>query len=190
MCYHISVPPPDIIKQSFEYAILPDKWEHFYHHLSGFTFAKTPVITAEVPDKIQHFHWGLIPRWVKDEEQAAKLRQWCLNATCETIYEKPAFKLLNSYSIITCPANLLFEKIHNQKKRMPVIVAKENEKKWLDFNLPEKIISSLMVPFDERKMASHTISKLITSKNENANVAEVKDNFIYNELPQLFVDGF
>ena len=33
-------------------------------------------------------HWGLIPRWAKDNSRAAKM----INARCETIREKPSFR--------------------------------------------------------------------------------------------------
>lgn len=38
---------------------------------------------------------------------------------------------INSYSIITTQANELMSKIHNIKKRMPVILKKEDEHNWL-----------------------------------------------------------
>lgn len=38
---------------------------------------------------------------------------------------------MNSYSILTTEANELMGRIHNTKKRMPVIIAPENEQDWL-----------------------------------------------------------
>lgn len=38
----------------------------------------------------------------------------------------------NTYSIITTEANPLMSEIHNTKKRMPVILKPEDEKKWLE----------------------------------------------------------
>lgn len=40
--------------------------------------------------------------------------------------------IVNSYSIITTEANELMAEIHNIKKRMPVILTKENELEWLN----------------------------------------------------------
>ncbi len=40
-------------------------------------------------------------------------------------------EILPTYSIITTEANALMAKIHNIKKRMPVVLSKENERKWL-----------------------------------------------------------
>lgn len=40
-------------------------------------------------------------------------------------------KLINSYTILTTEANELMSEIHNNKKRMPVVLKKEDQKNWL-----------------------------------------------------------
>lgn len=40
-------------------------------------------------------------------------------------------EIIYSYSIVTTEANEMMSKIHNSKKRMPVILSKENEQQWL-----------------------------------------------------------
>jgi putative SOS response-associated peptidase YedK len=40
-------------------------------------------------------------------------------------------ELVKSYSIVTTEANEFMSKIHNSKKRMPIILTKENEEEWL-----------------------------------------------------------
>ena len=43
----------------------------------------------------------------------------------------------NSYSMITTEANQLMSEIHNTKKRIPIILKKEDEQNWLigeDYN--------------------------------------------------------
>lgn len=165
-------------KAKFEKASL-----HQPSFYNGFQFPQTPIITSEQPDKIQTYHWGLIPFWAKDDT----IKKNTLNARMETIHEKPSFRnavnnrcliladgffewqwqddkgkqkqryeltmpnneafafaglwsewvnkstgeLIHSYTILTTQANELMSKIHNSKKRMPVIVAAENEKDWL-----------------------------------------------------------
>lgn len=61
------------------------KYQGIYN---GFTYPETPVITANNPECIKYFHWGLIPEWSKDEE----IRAYTLNARIESIKEKPSFK--------------------------------------------------------------------------------------------------
>jgi len=45
--------------------------------------------------------------------------------------DKETGEILPTYSIITTEANALMAKIHNIKRRMPVVLSKEKEMKWL-----------------------------------------------------------
>jgi len=45
--------------------------------------------------------------------------------------DKNTGEILNTFTIITTQANPLMEKIHNTKKRMPVILHPKDESKWL-----------------------------------------------------------
>lgn len=46
--------------------------------------------------------------------------------------DKQTGEIINSYTILTTEANELMSKIHNTKKRMPVIISADNEKDWLN----------------------------------------------------------
>lgn len=48
-----------------------------------------------------------------------------------TWVDKQTGEIKNTYTIITTQANELMSKIHNTKKRMPVILNKEDENNWL-----------------------------------------------------------
>jgi putative SOS response-associated peptidase YedK len=91
-------------------------------------------------------------------------------------------ELIQSFSILTTDANPMMEKIHNSKKRMPVIIPSNGYAHWLDNNLMPKDIQQFFKPFSESEMAFHTISKLITSRVENSNVPEVVEACVYSEL--------
>lgn len=68
-----------------------------HQKINGFTFPKTPIITNEKPEIIQHFQWGLIPFWSADE----RIQKYTLNARIETIHEKPTFKnIVNNRCLI------------------------------------------------------------------------------------------
>ena len=97
--------------------------------------------------------------------------------------DKPTGEVLNTFSIITCPANPLMAKIHNSKMRMPVILTKADEPTWLREKLNENEIKDLMQPLDEKRMTAYTISKLITSRAEPSDVPQVQETFAYSELP-------
>ena len=93
--------------------------------------------------------------------------------------------LFNTFSILTTSANPLLEKIHNMKKRMPVIVSVDKENEWIDIELSSEKIKSLFTPLNEQQLTAYTISKLITSRSENSNVPEVQNEYIYEELKQM-----
>ncbi len=91
-------------------------------------------------------------------------------------------ELFNTFSILTTSANPLLEKIHNTKKRMPVIVSADKEIEWISTKLSSEKIKSFFTPFNAQEMIAYTISKLITSRIENSNVPEVQTEYIYEEL--------
>ncbi|APQ18007.1 SOS response-associated peptidase [Maribacter hydrothermalis] len=62
------------------------------HHVSGFSHPDVLMYTSEDPFYPVVATWGLIPHWVKSEEQQKKIWNSTLNARVETIFEKPAFR--------------------------------------------------------------------------------------------------
>lgn len=83
---------------------------------------------------------------LKDEEVfsiAGLYDDWCNPATGEVI---------RTFTLVTCEANPLMAEIHNTKKRMPVILGKTSQEKWL--TTEDHPIKSLdiLAPFDENKM--------------------------------------
>ena len=186
MCFNISITNTKALIESKMNAKFEPKFIFKPQtHISAFSNPLIPVITSENDNKIQLFHWGLIPNWVQDIEKANKIRKMTYNAKCETIKEKPSFRdsiknkkcliiadgfyewqstssgkrcyyitsyedstftfagiwsswldkstgeLIKSVSIITQKANQMMSKIHNIKKRQPVILHKYNHDNWL-----------------------------------------------------------
>jgi putative SOS response-associated peptidase YedK len=82
-------------------------------------------------------------------------------------------RAVHTFSIITVDANPLMEKIHNTKKRMPVILPVDKERLWIKGDLNKEEVDNLLLPFPEEEMTAYSISKLITSRKENPNVPEV-----------------
>ena len=95
---------------------------------------------------------------------------------------KETGEIINTFSIITTEANPLMAKIHNVKLRMPFVLPKAIEKDWLNPNLNENQINELMKLNTETPLFAHTISKLITNKNENPDTKKVQHYFEYPEL--------
>lgn len=100
----------------------------------------------------------------------------------DTWVDKEVSAELRTYSVITTKMNPLMEQIHNKKKRMPVILRRENEEEWISASLNKESAQMLLVPFDEHEMEAFTISRLITSRQRNPNVPEVFQPFTYPEL--------
>lgn len=74
---------------------------------------------------------------------------------------------LQTFSIVTTTANPLMEKIHNTKKRMPVILSPDQEGKWIDGDLSIHQASKLLNPLDEILIHAHTISNQVSRGQVN-----------------------
>lgn len=86
-----------------------------------------------------------------------------------------------SYTVLTTRANAILEYVHNNKKRMPVFIPKEDEKAWLNKDLNQKDVLELCQPSQDSSMRAYTISKLLTTKNIVTNVPEVLHPMNYNQ---------
>jgi len=78
-----------------------------------------------------------------------------------------------SYTVLTTRANSILEYVHNHKKRMPVFIAREDEQAWLNPSLSQQDVLELCQPSQDPAMRAYTISKLLTTRNINANVPAV-----------------
>ncbi|UCB59282.1 MAG: SOS response-associated peptidase [Thermoplasmatales archaeon] len=90
-----------------------------------------------------------------------------------------------SYTIITTDANPLMAMIHNKKKRMPVILKKQDYPHWIASDITKDQTMEVLQAYDQNKMEAYTISKLITAKDQNTNVPQVLEPFQYNTLEPL-----
>ena len=214
MCFHNSM-SAKAIKLATRYGRKSDIIEiaqdiiNEQYHVNAFNFPKCPIITSS--DEVQVFNWGLIPFWIKTEEDADEIRRMTLNARADTIFEKPSFRepimkkrcivpstgyfewrheggkkipyyiyLKNedifsmagiydtwldketgnehtTFSIITTDTNPLTDYIHNTKHRMPAILSKEDEEKWLEPGLSKAEIATLLNPYDADLMDAYVI---------------------------------
>jgi putative SOS response-associated peptidase YedK len=100
--------------------------------------------------------------------------------------DKSTGEIRETYTVLTTRANPLLEKIHNSKKRMPVVLAREFEKDWLNPNLTQEDVLALCEPINDDALDAYTISKLITDrKTDNKDVPGVCKKFEYPELALL-----
>lgn len=90
------------------------------YHASGFQHPRLLIETAEVLPRVAH--WGLIPHWVKDREQAKKIWNSTLNARGESIHEKPSFRDAFKSKRCTIYVDGFFEHHHKDGKTFPYFV--------------------------------------------------------------------
>lgn len=78
MCFHNSM-SAKAIKVAARYGRQSDVVEIYQsildeqYHVNAFTFPRYPIITSS--DEVQVFNWGLIPFWVRSEEDATEIRK-------------------------------------------------------------------------------------------------------------------
>lgn len=91
-----------------------------------------------------------------------------------------------TFSIVTSDANILMSEIHNSARRMPVILNKYAEKKWLDLSVSGTHALELLKPAPEDILKAHTVSPLINDKNRNRDTPEVILPYQYAQQNLLF----
>lgn len=93
MCYDIAYFTKKIEKYEKRFGVTyGERPKAPAYHANGFDHPEVPVITHKESSVLQMFSWGLIPFWVKDLEQAAKIQNSTLNARDYTLFEKSSFR--------------------------------------------------------------------------------------------------
>lgn len=75
-------------------------------------------------------------------------------------YENELGEQKHTFVILTTAANALVNEVHD---RMPMILKKEDEKKWLDRYSTEEELSTILKPYPEDYMISYTVSPMVNS---------------------------
>jgi putative SOS response-associated peptidase YedK len=130
------------------------------------------------------FEWQLVkgknyPYYIQSAEKGA----FAMAGIWDTWTNKATEEKLSTFSIITTKANPLLEKIHNKKKRMPAILRREDEFRWLEADITKEDVYSILSPVADSALSAHTVSKLVSNRRRmNTNVAEVIEPLEYEEL--------
>ena len=103
--------------------------------------------------------------------------EWTETTTGETF---------STFTIITTDANDLLAVIHNSKKRMPVILDRNDEGIWISRSTTEDEAFSLLKPCSSEILKAHAISDLVNSKTADKNTPEVIQPFSRNNQTLLF----
>ena len=97
------------------------------HHASGFSHPELLIYTNESPEFPTVATWGLVPHWVKDEEQQKKIWNNTLNARGETIFEKPSFRQAAKNNRCIIYIDGFYEHHHFNKKTYPFFIQRKNK---------------------------------------------------------------
>ena len=107
---------------------------------------------------------------------------FCFAGIYSNWVDKETGEIAQTFSILTTEANSMMERIHNIKKRMPVIIDSTQYEEWLQSKLPPSNIKAFFTPYPADKMESYTIGKLLNSKNFDSNIPPVIEPVAYPEL--------
>jgi putative SOS response-associated peptidase YedK len=78
---------------------------------------------------------------------------------------------IESFAIITLPANDFMAEIHNEKLRMPAILRAEDVDAWLRGTLEEA--KAALIQFPGEQLRAHRVSTRVNSpKNDDAQLME------------------
>jgi putative SOS response-associated peptidase YedK len=75
--------------------------------------------------------------------------------------QRPDGSHVFSATLITLPANRLLAEIHNDKQRMPAILAQADHETWLNGD-PQQA-RAVLEPYPDERMAAHVVSRRVNS---------------------------
>ena len=90
------------------------------YKINAFTNPLCPIVTTN--PSLEIAYWGLIPHWTKSVEDAKKIRNMCLNARSETVFDKNAFRTPIHKKRCLIPATGYFEYHHENKEKIPYFI--------------------------------------------------------------------
>jgi putative SOS response-associated peptidase YedK len=106
-------------------------WQDTLFHASGFMHPTLLIYTNENLFEPLPAVWGLIPHWVKDEQQKLQLWNKTINARGETIFEKPSFRQAAMEKRCLIYLDGFYEHHHFKGKTYPFFVFRSDEKPML-----------------------------------------------------------
>jgi len=87
-----------------------------------------------------------------------------------------------TFSIITRKASPLFEKVHNVKKRQPLLIENDQWDNWLASNEQKDVENLMNIKFDDDQLTTYPVKKALFSPKEDSNVSSILEKIDYPEL--------
>lgn len=150
--------------------------------------AETKRCIIPIDGFFEHYHFNgkTYPYFIHSEDNepmniAGLFSEWTPPASDKSV---------NTFTIITQPANELMTRIHNNAKiagpRMPFILNKETTEIWLD-DSGVGAIEALIHSASTAQLKAHTVRRL-TGKMSKGNTEELTDEVRYPELERTLFD--
>lgn len=125
------------------------------------------------------YEWGILNLEGKEEKYPfyfyIKAREVFSFAGIYNEFKDAEGKPHYSFAILTCPPNSKVRKVHN---RMPVILEKKNEDKFLDpENKDMDALQKILKPYPSKDMKFHPVSKRVNNpRNDDGGLIEELKN--------------
>lgn len=95
-------------------------------------------------------------------------------------------EILKTFTVVTTKANPLLEKIHNTKKRMPVILNEQVESHWIDPGTEFSKVKLMLTPFDEQQLTAYPVARNALSVDSDPRNIKVIERAEFPEDLNLF----
>jgi len=80
-----------------------------------------------------------------------------------------------TFSILTTRANPQLELIHNEKKRMPLVVGPTNRAAWLSPETDPAEVKAMIRPWDAAEFEAHRVSRVTAARGEDTDKPEIQE---------------
>lgn len=93
------------------------------HQVSGYSHPEVIIYRNDQPHMPSLSSWGLIPEWIKNEQDALNIRNKTLNARSETLFEKASFKDSARHKRCIIPVAGFYEHHHFKGRPYPFYIS-------------------------------------------------------------------
>jgi putative SOS response-associated peptidase YedK len=130
-------------------------------------------INAAGERELTRMRWGFVPRWAKDPSIGARM----INARCETIADKPAYR--NAFQRHRCllPADAFYEWKPVANGKQPMRVALRNQRPFGMAGLYERWLSPEGEVLDTCTIVTTRANELVQPMHERMPVMVTQENF-------------
>ena len=181
----------DWIKE-LEEQLLP-YWSAPIYHVSGFEHPQLLIYTNDSPNIPVASFWGLIPFWVKDQQQQMQIWNKTINARGETIFEKPSFRDAAKDKRCLLYVDGFFEHHHFRGKTYPYLIHRRDHEplclaglwgEWLKQETGELIKTFTIVTTKANDLVGkiHNNPKLKEARMPLMLTVEMEEPWLSNDL--------